>query len=226
MQVALGVALALIVLPTRRPDASGARDERSPTAHLTGDDRVLFFVLAVVLTIGAAILSLVGSQLITLLLASGLDLSKAVALGMLIGPSAVGARSVEAFVGARYHPIWTMVAAAILVGCGTLLFLVGPVAFAAAIVIYAAGNGIGSIAKGTLPLALFGPARYPALAGKIGLPVLFAMSVAPYAGALAFQVGGAAATLSLLLVLASTNVALVGILFGLTRSRRSESSKV
>ena len=226
MQVALGVTLALMVLPTRRPDASGARDERSPKAHLKGDDRILFLVLAGVLTIGAAILSLVGSQLITLLLASGLDLSKAVSLGMLIGPSAVGARSVEALVGARYHPIWTMVAAAILVGCGTLLFLVGPVAFAAAIVIYAAGNGIGSIAKGTLPLALFGPTRYPALAGKIGLPVLFAMSLAPYVGALAFQVGGVAATLSLLLGLAATNVVLVGILFGLTRSRRSESSKI
>ena len=193
---------------------------------MKGDERTLFLLLAVVLTIGAAILSLVGSQLITLLLASGLDLSKAVALGMLIGPSAVGARLVEALVGSRYHPIWTMVAAAMLVCCGTLLFLVGPVAFGAAIVIYAAGNGIGSIAKGTLPLALFGPTRYPALAGKIGLPVLFAMSLAPYAGALALEVGGAAATLSLLLGLAATNVALVGILFGLTRSRRSESSKV
>jgi len=43
---------------------------------------------------------------------------------------------------------------------------------------------------------------------------------------LAFQAGGAVATLSLLLGLAATNVALVGVLFGLTRSRRSESSKV
>jgi hypothetical protein len=182
----------------------------------------LFLVLAVVLTIGAAILSLVGSQLITLLLASGLDLSKAVALGMLIGPSAVGARFIEALVGARYHPIWTIVASTILVGCGAVLFLLGPVAFAPAIAIYAAGNGIGSIARGTLPLALFGPARYPALAGKIGLSVLFAMSLAPYVGALTFQLAGAVATLSLLLGLAATNVALVGLLFGLTRSRRSQ----
>jgi MFS family permease len=223
MHVALGFTLALIVLPDRRPEPSEATHQSAPVSvHLKGDERALFLLLAVVLTIGAAILSLVGSQLITLLLASGLELSKAVSLGMLIGPSAVGARSVEALVGARYHPIWTMVAAAILVGCGTLLFLFGPAAFGPAIAIYAAGNGIGSIAKGTLPLALFGPARYPALAGKIGLPVLFAMSLAPYVGALTFQLAGALATLSLALGLAATNVALVGILFGLTRDRRSQ----
>jgi MFS family permease len=223
MHIALGFTLALIVLPRRRPDSGGATAERAPMpTHLKSDDRTLFLLLALVLTISAAILSLVGSQLITLLLASGLDLSKAVALGMLIGPSAVGARSIEALVGARYHPIWTMVASAILVGCGALLFLVGPVAFAPAIAIYAAGNGIGSIAKGTLPLALFGPNRYPALAGKIGLPAMIAMSLAPYVGALTFQRAGAAATLSLLLGLAVTNVALVSILFGLTRSRRSQ----
>jgi MFS family permease len=221
MHIVLGFTLALFVLPERRPDPSKATDERGPdTAHLTGDEHSLFLVLAIVLTISAAILSLVGSQLITLLLASGLDLSKAVALGMLIGPSAVGARFVEALAGGRYHPIWTMVASTILVGCGALLFLVGPVAFGPAIAIYAAGNGIGSIAKGTLPLALFGPSRYPALAGRIGLSVMFAMSLAPYAGALTFQLAGAGATLSLLLGLAATNVVLVSVLLALTRSRR------
>jgi hypothetical protein len=222
MHIALGFTLAPFVLPERRPDPSGATGEGAPvSANLKGGERTLFLVLAAVLTIAAAILSLVGSQLITLLLASGLDLSKAVALGMLIGPSAVGARFIESLVGVRYHPIWTMAASATLVGCGALLFLVGPVAFGPAIAIYAAGNGIGSIAKGTLPLALFGPSRYPALAGKIGLPVMFAMSLAPYVGALTLQRVGAGATLSLLLGLAATNVALVGILFALTQSHRS-----
>jgi MFS family permease len=227
IHLALGCTLALAILPARSPNPSGvAAEPATASDHLKGDEQATFLVLAVVLTISAAILSLVGSQLITLLLASGLDLSKAVALGMLIGPSAVGARLVEALVGARYHPIWTMIVSAALVGCGALLFLLGPAVFGPAIAIYAAGNGIGSIARGTLPLALFGSSRYPALAGKIGLPVLLAMSLAPYAGALAFQLGGAAAMLSLLLGLAATNVGLVGILFGLTRSRRSQSSRV
>jgi hypothetical protein len=51
---------------------------------------------------------------------------------------------------------------------------------------------------------------------------MFAMSLAPYVGALTLQRAGAGATLSLLLGLAVTNVALVGILFALARSRRSQ----
>jgi hypothetical protein len=54
-----------------------------------------------------------------------------------------------------------------------------------------AGNGIGSVACGTVPLALFGTGRYPVLMGRLGLPLLLAMAVSPYLGGLAFQKGGA-----------------------------------
>jgi hypothetical protein len=181
----------------------------------------VFALLCAALTIGAAILSLVGSQLITLLTGSGLSLAQAVGLGMIIGPAAVGARAIETLAGPRYHPIWTMVASVTLVGGGAMLFFTGPAAFAVAIASYAAGNGIGSIAKGTLPLALFGAARYPALAGLIARPVLVAMSLAPYVGAWSFQAGGVRATLTLFAGLAATNVVLVATLFWLTRARRS-----
>ena len=225
IHIALGVTLSLVVVPNRRAEAAETGNVQPPhPAALAAGERTVFVLLAVVLTLSAAILSLMGSQLITLLLASGLDLAKAVTLGMLIGPSAVGARVVEMLAGSRYHPIWTMVASATLVGCGALLFFIGPAAFGVAIAIYAAGNGIGSIAKGTLPLALFGPARYPALVGKIGLPVLFAMSLAPYVGALSFQLGGVTATFSLLLIMATINVVLVACLYALSRRLRAEGA--
>jgi hypothetical protein len=210
------------VIPNRRPDIAEAVNEQGGrTAALAGNERAAFILLSIVLTISAAILSLMGSQLITLLVASGLDLSGAVALGMLIGPSAVGARLVEMLAGSRYHPIWTMVASVALVACGAVLFFIGPSAFAIAIANYAAGNGIGSIAKGTLPLALFGPARFPILAGRIALPVLFAMSLAPYVGAVSFKFGGTVATFSLVLAIASINLVLVACLSVLTRERRA-----
>jgi hypothetical protein len=139
---------------------------------------------------------------------------------MLIGPSAVGARFIEMLAGSRYHPIWTMTASVGLVALGVCLFLTGPSLFAAAIVLYASGNGIGSIAKGTLPLALFGAERYPALAGRLALPIMFAMALAPFVGAVAFQHGGATGTLLILLGLALSNVVLVGVLWVLSRRRR------
>jgi MFS family permease len=222
IHVAFGCIGSLFVIPSRRPVAPVAENrEGSGARGLEPGERLMFTLVSAVLTLGAAILALVGSQLITLLIGSGLTLVQAVGLGMIIGPAAVGARAIETLAGARYHPIWTMVASATLVSCGALLFFAGPAAFAAAIAIYAAGNGIGSIAKGTLPLALFGPARYPALAGKLALPVLAAMSLAPYVGAWSYQAGGVEATLTLLAAVAATNLALVAGLFWLTRERRS-----
>jgi hypothetical protein len=40
-------------------------------------------------------------------------MAAAVAIGTLIGPSAVGARVVEKFAPRRYHPIWTMIISAV-----------------------------------------------------------------------------------------------------------------
>jgi hypothetical protein len=181
---------------------------------------LLFAVLAAVVTIAAAILSMMGNLVLQLLQARGLDTAAAVAVGTLIGPSAVGARAVESLAGHRYHPIWTMIGSAVLVAAGTLLFLLRFPFLAVAMVLYAAGNGIGSIARGTLPLALFGPTHYPALMGRLGLPIMVAMAAAPFAGAFAFEAGGADWTLSMLRALALLNVVLVALLWYLSRSYR------
>jgi predicted MFS family arabinose efflux permease len=224
IHVALALPLYIGVLPRRGratadPGEIGASTAASTALHR--EERMLFGMLAAVLTIAAAILSMMGAQLVTLLQARGLDINAAVALGMLIGPSAVGARLIEMLAGNHYHPIWTMIASATLVAVGACLFLFGSLGFAPAIILYGAGNGIGSIAKGTLPLALFGPARYPALVGRLALPVMIAMALSPYLGAVAFQHGGATWTFALLLGLAFTNVALVSALWALSqRSRR------
>jgi hypothetical protein len=78
-------------------------------------------------------------------------------------------------------------------------------------------NGVGSVARGTVPLALFGAERYPVLMGRLGFPLLVAMAVWPYLGGVAFQKGGAEWTLLLLTVLAVANVILVGALRMVTR---------
>ena len=199
-----------------------ATSESAPPTQaepIKADERPVFFVLAAALTVSAAILAMMGAHLLTLMQARGLDLTGAVALGMLIGPSAVGARLVEMLAGDRYHPIWTMTASVVLVALGACLFLTDAKLFAVAIVLYASGNGIGSIAKGTLPLALFGPARYPSLMGRLALPIMFAMALSPFLGAVALQRGGATWTFALFLVLALTNVFLIAVLWILIRKR-------
>jgi len=223
LHLCIGLPLYLTVIPTLRRDSTAdPSDAVAPAAALLPNERSVFVVLAAVLTIAAAILSLIGSQLVTLLQGSGLALAQAVALGMIIGPMQVGARFIEMLAGSRYHPIWTMVASATTVCCGVSLLFAGPRVFAVAIALYAAGNGIGSIAKGTLPMALFGAARYPVLVGKLALPILCAMALSPYLGALCLQVGGVKATIAFVSGLALINIALVGVLFTQARGKPAE----
>lgn len=219
--LAVAAPLYLFVVPKAAPippnsQNSARRSDAKPAPH----ERLMYLVLATALTISAAILSGIGAHLVTLLQARGLDLAAAVGLGMLIGPSAVGARLVEMIAGNRYHPIWTMTASVTLVALGMCLFFFNPWIFALAVILYAAGNGIGSIAKGTLPLALFGPARYPVLMGRLGLPIMIAMAVMPYFGALAYEYGGPNLAFGLILVLAFINVALVVVLWRLSHAHR------
>ena len=86
-----------------------------------------------------------------------------------------------------------------------------------ALVFYGAGIGLESIARGTLPLALFGATGYAKLMGRLAMPSLIAQAAAPSVGALLLQHSGERGLLAVLLGLALINVALVGALFGLQR---------
>jgi MFS family permease len=93
-----GVALPVYLLTLPRRSFLGPSAARDPAAlglKLARHEVWLFAVLAVVVTIAAAILSMMGNLVLLLLQARGLDMAAAVAIGTLIGPSAVGARVVE-----------------------------------------------------------------------------------------------------------------------------------
>ena len=208
IQIFVSLPIHLLALPRGRQRSDASEPGRGPSPLQPGE-RASFAILSVVITIGAAILSTVGTHLLPLLQARGLELAAAVALGTIVGPAQVGARVIEMLAGRHYHPVWTMIASAVLVAISAVMLLAGFPLVALAIVLYGAGNGIGSVARGTLPLALFGAERYPVLMGRLALPLLVAMAVSPYLGGLAFQRGGADATLGMLAALALTNVALV-----------------
>jgi hypothetical protein len=166
---------------------------------------------------------LMGTHLLPILTARGLTASLAVGLGALLGPAQVGARVVELLIGNRYDSVWTMVASAALVAIAALMMLCAFPLVAVAIVLYGAGNGIGSVARGTVPLALFGADRYPVLMGRLGVPLLMAMAVAPYIGGVAFETGGADLTLIVLTTIASVNVVLVVLLRAMTWRNRERA---
>lgn len=119
---------------------------------------------------------------------------EAVAAAALVGPAQVGARVAEFLVLRRLHPLMSARLAAGLfpVGAGVLA-LVGPGALSLFVVLYGAGNGLLTIARGTVPLALFGPAGYGERTGLLGAPARAVQAVAPLAFGLLLDELGLAA---------------------------------
>ena len=116
-----------------------------------------------------------------------------------------------------------MVAATVLVAtgsacCGRACRL------ALALVFYGAGIGIEFIARGTLPLALFGANDYATVMGRLALPSLIAQAASPVLGALLMRRVDADGTLSALFGVAVLDVVLVVALLIWMRSIKCKSN--
>lgn len=172
------------------PPAAGAAALRTTV--------LLSFVFAVTWFTSTAM----AAHLPRLLQASGIPLQAAVAMAALVGPAQVAARLLEFGLLRRLHPLLSaqLAAAAHPVGAALLMVAGGPAVALVFTVLHGAGNGILTIAKGTLPLVLFGPAGYGARQGLMMVPARVAQAFAPLAfGLLLDSVGAEALWLTLLL---------------------------
>ena len=158
------------------------------------------------LTLAAMISSLMSVRLLTILQAGGVALAVAVGLGALVGPSQVV--TVEIFIARHHHPIWTKIASVSFVALGMLTLWAGIPLVWASLGFYGAGIGLESIARGTLPLALFGARGYAKLMGRLAMPSLLAQATAPWIGALLLERFGAHGPLAALSCAAMINVVL------------------
>src|ERR1700676_4728392 len=114
--------------------------------------------------------------------AAGATSVQAIAAGALIGPAQVAARIVEASLLSRYHPLLSTRLACLTHPIGAaIVMLVGGGAASVFAIFHGAGNGVLTIARGTLPLAIFGPNNYAYRLGIIGAPARMAQAAAPLA---------------------------------------------
>jgi MFS family permease len=219
----LAVSLPLQMSVVRAvPAGEATRFEQSDEPQGTEPKRLtnealIFGLLAIVLSLAAGVGSIVVVHLLIFLQARGVDYALAVSLGTLFGPAQVGARVVERLFGSRYHPIWTMVGSCALMAAGLLMLAGGFPILMLTILIYGAGYGISWIGRGTLPLALFGPVRFPRLMGRLAFPSLIVQALAPSAGAFLIDAQGAEITVVVLTALALVNLALIGLLWRFCR---------
>jgi hypothetical protein len=208
--------LAIVSLPPdRQPGGAAPAPPAAPSRRT-----LLIALLALAFTLGDVIWSVMSVHLIVLLQARAVPLVEAVALGALVGPAQVAARAVEMVSGRHYHPIWTLVASSLLFSAGVALLWVGQPLLAVGFALYGAGGGMRSIARGTLPLALFGASGYPTLIGRLAMPSLLAQSISPILAALLLDRIGAAPLLGTLAGVAVVQLAAVALLSAFSRPLR------
>ncbi|WP_022720143.1 MFS transporter [Rhodopseudomonas sp. B29] len=181
-----------LALPRQRA-LDTAPVESSP--HLVPDEPLrpegrVFILMAAGFALHAFILSGVTSNLLAALERGGLASGTAVMLGALFGPSQVVARLIDFLMAGRIHPLWiARGAVALMASAFALLAFVGvsvPVAGLFCIA-FGAANGVMTIARGSLPLLMFGPQGYGRVIGRIARPALFVQASAPFIVAAAVE---------------------------------------
>jgi MFS family permease len=216
VQLLVALPIYLVALPSQ-PIIEEKLDDvvRTGTKQggLTREQRRIFFLLSVAFTIAGTLSAVVSIHLLIILQDHGVSGFTAISIGALIGPSQVGARLTEHLFGRWYHAMWTLAGSVALSAAGLALLLLDLPPTAFAVVLYGAGGGIGWVARGSVPLALFGPENYPRLLGRLARPSALAQALAPLLGAFIIQRFGAQAILSILAAIAFANVAIVLELF-------------
>ena len=111
---------------------------------------------------------------------AGASTTAAIAAAALVGPAQVAARLVEFGALRMVHPLVSARVAALLHPVGAVILgLLGPGAVTAFAVLHGAGNGLLTIAKGTVPLAIFGPVGYGLRSGILGAPARATQAASP-----------------------------------------------
>lgn len=186
--ILIGLPINLIMLPAVKGAKAAVAAAVKPHIPIDRTMIILGFVFAAAWTVTGAM----AAHLPRLMEAAGATTTQAVFAGALIGPSQVAARIFEASFLSRYHPLVSTRLACITHPIGAaILGLAGGGAAGVFAIFHGSGNGILTIARGTLPLAIFGPQNYGYRLGIIGAPARMAQAAAPLLFGLLIEIMGA-----------------------------------
>lgn len=193
--------VAIAPMPAGAIGAEGPPAEAPPSKASFKAAVLLASVFAVTWFISTAM----AAHLPRLLQAGGMTLAAAVAVGALVGPAQVGGRLLEFGLLRQVHPLLSARLAALMHPLGAAGLALAGAAWAMPFaVLHGMGNGVLTIAKGTLPLVLFGPAGYGQRQGLMMVPARLAQALAPWLFGLCLdQLGAQALWLSAALGLAA-----------------------
>jgi predicted MFS family arabinose efflux permease len=176
--IIIGLPLNLVFLPQVKAARVSVTTRIKP--HITIDRTMV--LLAFAFAAAWAVTGAMAAHLPRILEATGATTLQAVTAGAFIGPAQVFARIIEASFLSRYHPLISTRLACLTHPLGAaILVAAGGAASTAFAIFHGTGNGILTIARGTLPLAIFGPDNYGYRLGILGAPARISQAMAPLA---------------------------------------------
>jgi MFS family permease len=141
-----------------------------------------FVLVAAAFAAYAFVPSGLSAHLLAIFARAGIDAGTVVWIGALFGPAQVGARLIEFSFGRDLHPLWVIrFALGVLLCAFVMLAVLGfsvPAAAAFAL-LFGGANGLVTITRGAVPLALFGASGYGRLLGRLASPFLLMQAAAP-----------------------------------------------
>ncbi len=213
--ILIGLPLNFFMLPAVKEPKLAAAAPIKPHIPIDRTMILLAFTFAAAWSVTGAM----AAHMPRILESGGASTVEAVAAGALFGPSQVVARIMEASFFSRYHPLLSTRLACVTHPIGSAIFaVVGGAASSAFAITFGLGNGILTIARGTLPLAMFGPRNYGYRLGLIGAPARMAQAAAPLAFGLLIDLMG----IRVLIVSSALSLSALAALLLLRKDRATE----
>jgi len=191
--ICLPIHLTVLAGP---PQDGSSEAEPSPDGHipLTGRDRTIAMSLfAGALAFNGFIFAAMSAHVVPMFESLGFTPAATVTFAAFIGPSQVASRLAEIFLGRRLRAVQLGLIAYGVLPVAFAIFIAGgfgPAAAAVLVVVYGMSNGLVTIAKGAVALAMFGRSGYGRMLGTLVAPNLILNALAPTVFAVVLDYGG------------------------------------
>lgn len=163
---------------TATPSPTETDDGRAPPAHR----RAAFWLVAIAFSASGLVSWGLPLHLIDLLRNAGIGEAEAVGIAALSGPATLLARLVDATIGDRLPVERTALAGLVLGPLSCFLLVLAPgssIAAAGFVLCFSAAMGVISVARATLPLALFGRGGLGTMLGRLTVPQNLTFAASP-----------------------------------------------
>lgn len=203
---------------------TGATEAAAEAPLLTGRDRLLALILfGWIMSVSAFVYGAMAAHLVTAIAAGGVSAATAVWLASLKGIAQTTARFGDIVLGKNLHPVNLGRITLAILPLAFAMLLLGGASFYTALaftILFGAANGLSTIVRGAVPLALFGTRGYGEILGLLATPYLILNAVAPLIFAMLAETVSVTAANVLLAVFALLAWASIEVMAAWYRQRR------